>query len=213
MKEENAVIEPQTALPLRLIIGLGNPGSRYEGTRHNVGFMALDLLAQQQRVSWQLRPKWESLVAALPESGVLLIKPQCFMNLSGRPVAKIRREHQWRSTQILVLHDDVALEMGRIRLREKGSHGGHNGIRSLLESLGTDEFARIKMGVGDRGEQEMSDYVLGRFPADQQESLQNMLAMTVDAVQDALSRGVTNAATRFNTLSNSTFKKPNEQKI
>ena len=112
-----------------------------------------------------------------------------------------------------MLHDDVALDMGRLRVREKGSHGGHNGIRSMIECFGTDEFARIKLGVGSPGEEVLSDYVLGRFLPDQQESLQNMLAMAVDAVQDALSRGVTNAATLYNTLSNSTFKKPNEQKI
>lgn len=214
MNQENpkAAVTP-SALPVRVVVGLGNPGARYEGTRHNVGFMALDRFALMQRVSWQLRPKWESAVAKLPDREVLLVKPQCFMNLSGRPLAKILREQGWKPSQLLVLHDDVALDMGRVRMREKGSHGGHNGIRSMIECLGTDEFARLKLGVGAPGEEILSDYVLARFSLDQQESLQNMLAMAVDAVQDALSRGVTNAATHVNTLSNSTFKKPNEQKI
>jgi peptidyl-tRNA hydrolase, PTH1 family len=196
-----------------MVVGLGNPGREYENTRHNVGFMVIDRLAASASVTLETKPKWESAVAKLPGTGVLLVKPLTFMNLSGRAIGKIMRFHQWQPEQILVVYDDVALDLGRLRIREKGSHGGHNGVRSLIEHLGTDAFPRIKLGIGASRGEEMVGHVLGRFMENERESLQNMLAMAANAVQDSLSRGINAAANVFNTISNQSLKKSNEQEI
>jgi len=179
-----------------LIIGLGNPGRQYEATRHNVGFMVLDRLALAAGVSFATIPKWQSHVAKLPD-GVLLLKPQTFMNLSGQAVAKIARFHQWPPEEILVVYDDVALPLGTMRFREKGSAGGHNGIKSLIQHFGTDQFPRLKLGIGGPRPGEMTGHVLGNFAPDEREHLENMLATAVEAVQVALSQGVAAAANRF----------------
>ncbi|BCU76940.1 aminoacyl-tRNA hydrolase [Luteolibacter sp. LG18] len=184
-----------------LIIGLGNPGRQYEGTRHNVGFMVLDRLAAKAGVAFESKPKWQSHLAKLPD-GTLLLKPQSFMNLSGRPVQQILAFHKWTPDRILVVYDDAALPLGSLRFREKGSHGGHNGIRSLLQQLGTDVFPRLKFGIGGSAEGEMVGHVLGNFRPEERDLLENTLASAVDAVQVARSQGVAVAANRFNTRSN-----------
>lgn len=186
--------------PLSLIIGLGNPGRQYEGTRHNVGFMVLDRMAAQAGVAFETKPKWQSHLAKLP-NGILLLKPQSFMNLSGRPVQQILAFHKWTPAQILVAYDDAALPLGSLRFREKGSHGGHNGIRSLLQHLGTDVFNRLKIGIGGSAEGEMVGHVLGNFRPEERLLLENTLASAVEAVQLAHSQGVAIAANRFNTRS------------
>ena len=196
-----------------MVVGLGNPGREYESTRHNVGFMVLDRLAGEKRVSFDLHARWESSVAKYPVDDVLLVKPLTFMNLSGRGVGKIARFFKWLPHQILVVYDDAALDLGRIRIREKGSHGGHNGIRSLIEHLGTDAFPRIKLGIGSKEQSSMVGHVLGKFSESEQESLQNMLAMAANAVQDSLSRGLATAAHVYNTIGNQSLKKSNEQEI
>lgn len=196
-----------------MIVGLGNPGREYEHTRHNVGFMVLDQIAQKQGAHLESFPKWECQLAKHPQTGVLLVKPMTFMNMSGRSVSKIVRYFKWDSTQVLVVYDDAALDLGRIRLREKGSHGGHNGVRSMIEHLGTDVFPRIKLGIGSSQNQEMVGHVLGKFIETEQESLQNMLAMAANAVQDCLSRGVAAAANLYNTIGKQTLNKINEQEI
>lgn len=198
---------------IRLVVGLGNPGREYEATRHNVGFMVLDRLAQKAGTKFETQARWECAIARLPESGVLLMKPLTFMNLSGRSVGKILRFHKWQPEQVLVVYDDVALDLGRIRLREKGSHGGHNGIRSMIEHLGTDVFPRIKLGIGAAEKGEMTGHVLGKFRETEQETLQNMLAMAANAVQDCLSRGVAAAANLYNTIGKQTLNQSHEQEI
>jgi PTH1 family peptidyl-tRNA hydrolase len=125
--------------------------------------MVLDRLAQKAGTKFETQARWECAIAKLPESGILLMKPLTFMNLSGRSVGKILRFHKWQPEQLLVVYDDVALDLGRIRLREKGSHGGHNGIRSLIEHFGTDVFPRIKLGIGAAEKGEMTGHVLGKF--------------------------------------------------
>jgi PTH1 family peptidyl-tRNA hydrolase len=181
-----------------LIVGLGNPGRQYEGTRHNVGFMLVDRLAAKAGVSFESKPKWQSHLAKLP-SGTLLLKPQSFMNLSGRPVQQILAFHKWTPDRILVVYDDAALELGTLRFREKGSHGGHNGIRSLIQQLGTDAFPRLKIGIGGGAEGEMVGHVLGNFRLEEQPLLEKALDSAVEAVQLAHSQGVAVAANRFNT--------------
>lgn len=184
-----------------LIIGLGNPGRQYEGTRHNVGFMLVDRLAAAAGSEFKSAPKWQSHLAKLPDHGTLLVKPQTFMNLSGRAVQQILSFHKWTPEQMLVLYDDAALPLGSLRFREKGSAGGHNGIKSIIQHLGTDAFPRLKIGIGGSGPGAMVGHVLGKFAPDEQPLLENTLAMAAEAVQLARSQGIATAANRYHTRS------------
>jgi PTH1 family peptidyl-tRNA hydrolase len=194
----------EAAPPIALVVGLGNPGRQYERTRHNVGFMVLDRLALLAGAPFESRPKWQSHVAKLPASGILLAKPQCFMNLSGRPVRQIAAFHQWNPAQVLVVYDDVALPLGRLRFRESGSAGGHNGIKSLIEHLGGGGFPRLKVGIGAPEPGNLTGHVLGNFREEEREVLENTLARAVAAVQLALSQGLPAAANFYNQSSNGT---------
>ncbi|MES2476740.1 MAG: aminoacyl-tRNA hydrolase [Verrucomicrobiota bacterium] len=185
-----------------VIVGLGNPGRQYEDTRHNVGFMLLDRLAAAAGVPFQSVPKWQSHLAKLPGTGTLLLKPQTFMNLSGRAIQQILSFHKWPAASMLVIYDDVALPLGTLRFREKGSAGGHNGIKSILQHLGSDEFPRLKLGIGGSAPGEMVGHVLGKFAPDEKLLLENMLATAMDAVQLSRSQGIAVAANRFHTRNN-----------
>ena len=196
-----------------LIVGLGNPGRQYAATRHNVGFQVVDRLAAAEGVVFQSMPRWQAHLAKLPGSGTILLKPQTFMNLSGRAVQQILAYYKWRPQQMLVVHDDAALPLGTLRFREKGSAGGHNGIKSILQHLGCDTFARLKMGIGTSQPGEMVDHVLGKFAPDEQALLENMLAMALDAVQVARSQGIAAAANRFHPCSNPPNPPPDESQI
>ncbi len=186
-------------MPFPLIIGLGNPGRQYEETRHNVGFMVLDRLAAACGAPFQSSPKWQSHLAKLPDTGTLLLKPQTFMNLSGRAVRQILSFHTWQPGNILVIYDDAALPLGTRRFREKGSAGGHNGIKSLIEHLGTDSFPRLKVGIGSSQPGNMVGHVLGKFSPDERPLLENTLATALEAVQLARSQGIAAAANRYHT--------------
>ena len=181
---------------LKLIVGLGNPGREYEGTRHNIGFEVLDLWAQEKGVEFESQGKWEGEVAK--SAGVTALKPMTFMNLSGRSVASLARFYRWTPEQILVVYDDVSLEVGTLRFRANGGDGGHNGIKSLIASLGSKEFPRLKVGVGSAGPRSLVGHVLGKFAPNEREEVQNTLARAVLAVQLAASAGVTSAANEFN---------------
>ena len=189
---------------ISLIVGLGNPGRQYEGTRHNAGFMVLDRLALLAGVPFESRPKWQSHVAKLPGSGTLLVKPQCFMNLSGRPVRQIASFHKWNPEQVLVIYDDAALPLGKLRFRMKGSAAGHNGIKSLIEHFGGDQFPRLKFGIGGADPGNMTGHVLGNFREEERELLENTLARAVAAVQLAHSQGIAAAANLYNSSNGTT---------
>ncbi|BCX48337.1 peptidyl-tRNA hydrolase [Haloferula helveola] len=195
-----------------LVVGLGNPGRQYEGTRHNVGFMVLDRLALAAGVAFESRPRWQGHVAKLPD-GTLLLKPQTFMNLSGRCVRQVAAFHKWEPASVLVVYDDVALPLGRLRFREKGSAGGHNGIKSLIEHLHTDAFPRLKFGIGNSAPGNMTGHVLGGFREDEREALENALATAVAAVQLALFDGFGAAANRYNSLTPATQNTDHEQEL
>jgi PTH1 family peptidyl-tRNA hydrolase len=182
-----------------LIVGLGNPGRQYEGTRHNIGFMLLDKLAADSGAVFQSVPKWQSHLAKIPGDGTYLLKPQTFMNLSGRALQQILSFHKWLPENILVVYDDVALPLGTLRFREKGSAGGHNGIKSILAHLHTDAFPRLKIGIGGSQPGEMVGHVLGKFSPDERPLLENTLATALQAVQLARSQGIATAANRFHT--------------
>lgn len=190
-----------TSIPL--IVGLGNPGRQYEGTRHNAGFMVLDRLALLAGAPFESKPKWQSHIARLPGSGTLLVKPQCFMNLSGRPVRQIASFHKLAPENVLVVYDDAALPLGKLRFREKGSAAGHNGIRSLIEHFGSDRFPRLKVGIGGADPGNMTGHVLGNFSEEERELLENTLARAVEAVQLAHSQGVAAAANLYNSSNGS----------
>lgn len=188
----------EEGMGISIIIGLGNPGRQYEGTRHNVGFMLLDEIARSEGVEFRSEPRFQSHMAKLSD-GTLLIKPQTFMNLSGRSVRQVMAFFKWEMDRMLVVYDDVALPMGHLRFREKGSAGGHNGIKSIIEHMGGDGFARLKLGIGGARPSEMTGHVLGKFAPDEQEELQNMLATASEAVQFTRSQGLALASNRFNT--------------
>lgn len=185
-----------------IIVGLGNPGRQYEATRHNVGFMVLDRLAAADGAVFQSNPRWQCHLAKLPGDGTLLVKPQTFMNLSGRAVQQVLGFYKWPPERMLVVYDDAALPLGTLRFREKGSAGGHNGIKSLIQHLGTDAFPRLKFGIGGSGPGEMVGHVLGKFHPDERELFENTLAKAAEAVQFARSQGVAAAANQYHTRSN-----------
>jgi len=182
-----------------LIVGLGNPGRQYEGTRHNVGFMVLDRLAAASGVTFQSVPRWQGHLAKLPGCGTVLLKPQTFMNLSGRAVQQLLAYYKWPPEQMLVIYDDAALPLETLRFREKGSAGGHNGIKSIIEHLGTDAFPRLKIGIGSNEPGNLTGHVLGKFSPAERLLVENTLATALEAVQLARSQGIAAAANRYHT--------------
>jgi PTH1 family peptidyl-tRNA hydrolase len=189
-------------------VGLGNPGPRYERTRHNAGFMAIDELAARTRAAGRVeRDAWvaESTLAGEP---ALLVKPQSFMNLSGEPVARLLAEAGASPADLVVIVDDVALPLGRLRVRPAGSDGGHNGLVSLITSLATDAFARVRIGVGQeaaeaeveaqRDSVPLRDFVLGEFLPDELERLREVIRLAADSVESLIGEGAAAAMNRFN---------------
>ena len=181
---------------LKLIVGLGNPGREYEGTRHNIGFEVLDRWAEAEGVQFELQKKWEGELTK--GRAITALKPMTFMNLSGRSVASLARFYRWTPEQVLVVYDDISLPVGTLRFRANGGAGGHNGIKSLIASLGSKEFPRLKVGVGAAGSGSLVGHVLGKFAPNEREEVQNMLARAVLAVQLATLDGVAKAANQFN---------------
>ena len=180
---------------IRLIVGLGNPGKEYENTRHNVGFMVLDELLRG-RSEWRWEGAWNALVASW--EGVLFCKPQTYMNLSGRSVAGIARFFKIPVESILVVSDDMALPLGKLRIRVRGSAGGHNGLKSIFESLATNEVARLRVGIGEASGAEAAGHVLGRFCEREAQALGEALARAQDAVRCVKSDGLMRAMNAFN---------------
>jgi PTH1 family peptidyl-tRNA hydrolase len=188
---------------MKVICGLGNPGERYRATRHNVGFRVVDLLADQWGLTGAGRVKEGSarLEARLPEpiGPVMLVKPMRFMNLSGGALkAALRQTDAEPATDLLVVTDDVDLSLGRIRLRRSGSAGGHNGLRDIIAALGTDEFARLRVGIGRNGE--TVDHVLATFKPGERTLATEAVALAADAAERWLRDGIETAMNEFNGL-------------
>ena len=175
----------------RLIVGLGNPGREYAGNRHNVGFQCLDRLAAAWGLSFSRR-KHKSLLAEGQLAGrrVILAKPQTFMNLSGQAVERLVRFYQLPPENILVIYDDLDLPMGKIRLRPKGGSGGHRGMKSIIEHLGTDNFPRLRVGIGRPTHGDPVDYVLSDFTSDQRIAMEEVYGRVVSAVELWLVEGL-----------------------
>jgi peptidyl-tRNA hydrolase, PTH1 family len=185
---------------MKLVVGLGNPGRKYAGTRHNVGFEVLDVLARRWNAEWESAPRGiEGLVARDRAADTLLAKPLTFMNLSGPAVVGLLQFFKIEVPDLFVIVDDVNLELGRLRARAAGSAGGHNGLKSIIGALGSDAFARMRIGVGG-GEprRDLSGHVLGRFAPDEEPIIAEAVGRTVDAAELFIAEGINAVMNRFN---------------
>lgn len=186
---------------IKAVMGLGNPGAKYLDTRHNVGFKVVDLVAERHGATfkrgWRIRG--ESCKILGLSRPVLLVKPQTFMNRSGDCVRAVRRRHKLQPEEILVVVDDVDLPLGRLRLRGEGRSGGHNGLRSVEERLGSSGYPRLRVGVGERpAGRDLVEFVLSSFDDDEVEQVRTMVEHAADAVVCALEQDVASAMNKFN---------------
>lgn len=170
---------------MKLIVGLGNPGKQYEKTRHNVGFLCLDKLQEKYNLTFKFEGAFQADVATTNVGGnkTIFVKPLTYMNLSGEAVGKIAKFYKIEPQDVLVIHDDMDLPFGSLRLREKGSAGGHNGIKNIILHLGTEEFKRIRVGISGHANIEAKDYVLGKFSKDELIGLDLLSNDVADACQ------------------------------
>lgn len=185
---------------MKLIVGLGNPTKEYEGTRHNIGFMAIDALAEEYGIRVDtLKHKAMIGKGMIEGQKVILAKPVTYMNLSGEAVREITDYYKIPAEDVIVIFDDISLDVGMIRIRRKGSAGGHNGIKSIISHLGTMDFPRIKVGIGAKREgQDLADYVLGRFSKADREILTEALKDVKKAVSHMVWDEITEAMNAFN---------------
>jgi PTH1 family peptidyl-tRNA hydrolase len=184
---------------VKAIVGLGNPGSQYKGTRHNVGFDVIDEIARRQSVGFESAPA-EALIAKWrrPEEAVLLVKPLTFMNLSGQAIGELTRYFKIELGDLIVIVDEVHLPLGKLRARTRGSAGGHNGLKSVIAHLG-DEFSRLRMGVGRGADQRnLADHVLSRFEKDEAAEVERMTARAADAAEMFIASGIEAVMNAFN---------------
>ncbi|MDY3015438.1 MAG: aminoacyl-tRNA hydrolase [Evtepia sp.] len=184
-----------------LVVGLGNPGPKYEWTRHNMGFLVVDELAERRNIPVQ-RLKYKALTntALIGGQSVLLMKPTTYMNLSGESVGQAARFYKIPPERVLVLSDDVSLPQGKLRVRRSGSAGGHNGLKNIIAHLGTDQFPRIKIGVGGKPhpDSDMADWVLGKFTGQDKTVMEEAIVRAADAVTCLLEQGVEKAMAKYN---------------
>lgn len=185
---------------MKLIIGLGNVGDKYVFTRHNVGFMVLDRLAARENFTFREDKKLKSFIAKVRLSGeeFLLVKPTTFMNLSGEALRAVIDYYKIEVKDILVIYDDLSLDLGRIRFRANGSDGGHNGIKSIIQHLGGNKFARLKVGIGPQQPIPAENFVLQNFSKEQLETLKTLLDKSLDAAMCYFSEGIEKAQNKFN---------------
>ena len=185
---------------MKLIVGLGNPGRRYQGTRHNIGFDVVDALAARHRAEWENAPRdIDGVTARWRTADTILAKPLTFMNLSGGAVVGLLQFYKVELADMLVVVDDVNLELGRLRTRGGGSAGGHNGLKSVIASLGTEEFARLRIGVG-RGDdrRDLADHVTAKFERDERENVAAATGRAADAVELFIAEGIGPVMNQFN---------------
>jgi len=178
-----------------LIVGLGNPGKSYDRTRHNIGFAAVEKLAHKHGLKFKKQSEFKGSIAEgqIGADPVILLMPLTFMNLSGEAVALVMHYYQIDLSRLLILTDDVALPLGQLRIRINSSPGGHNGLKSVEESLQTDRYARLRIGVGDREEGDLADHVLSRFSGEEEKLIPGVLERAVQTVEIWLDKGITSA--------------------
>lgn len=185
---------------MKIIVGLGNPTREYQGTRHNVGFSVIYELAEQYNIKVDTK-KHKALIGKGIIGGekVILAMPQTFMNLSGESVRELVDYYKCDNDDIIVVYDDISLDVGKLRIRAKGSAGGHNGIKNIIAHLGTQEFPRIKVGVGEKpARMDLADYVLGRFSKDEEPVIRESSRKACDAIKCIIENDIETAMNRFN---------------
>jgi PTH1 family peptidyl-tRNA hydrolase len=194
------ILNPQSSIciPMKIVLGLGNPGRRYDGTRHNVGFAVIDSLASGPRAG-RFQSRFQAQISELAEGAdkVLLVKPETFMNLSGRCVREVMDFYRLPLTDLLVVCDDISLPLGKLRVRARGTHGGHNGLRDIQAHLGTTEYARLRLGV-DAPRSDAIDHVLGRFSASERAVMEDAVLLASQAVLVWMSQGVEACMNQYN---------------
>ena len=183
-----------------LVVGLGNPGLQYEKTRHNVGFMSADLLMKKEGGEFT-KHKMDAHYGEceIGKKRILVMKPQTFMNNSGTAVSAVSKFYKIPTDKIIIISDDISLDVGKIRIRRKGSHGGHNGLKDIFQLLGTDNIMRIKIGVGAKPhpDYDLADWVLGKFPEEDEENLNTALENSVRAIEEIIKRGIDSAMNKY----------------
>lgn len=189
------------SLHIRCVAGLGNPGPEYAGTRHNIGFLVVDHLAAEFGSTWEKSTKWGALTSRHGE--LLLAKPMSFMNRSGYPLVAIAQYYKFAPSEILVVLDDFALPLGRIRIRAGGGTGGHNGLDSVIMQFGTEEIPRLRIGIGAAPVAGSVDYVLGRFFEEERALVKSAIERSVEAITCAVDNGVVAAMNTFNKVEES----------
>jgi len=185
---------------MKLIVGLGNPGRKYKGTRHNVGFDVVEMLADRQTADWKSAPRGiEALVARRRLDEVVLVKPLTYMNASGPAVQALLQFFKIPVTDLFVILDDANLELGRLRARAGGSAGGHNGLKSIIAALGTHEFPRLRVGVGrGDGRRDLADHVLATFEPNERSMVTDAIARSAEAAELFVAEGIAPVMNRFN---------------
>ena len=189
------------SLRIRCVAGLGNPGPEYTGTRHNIGFMVIDELAAQLGFAWEKSTRWDALTSK--QGDLVLAKPVSFMNRSGYPLVAIAQFYKIAPSEILVVLDDLALPLGRIRIRAGGGTGGHNGLDSVIMQFGTEEIPRLRIGIGAAPTAGSVDYVLGRFFEEERAQVNSAIDRSVQAIKCAVDNGVVAAMNTFNKVEES----------
>ena len=182
--------------PIRVVAGLGNPGPEYAATRHNIGFMVVDQFAAQFGSTWEKSPKCDALSAKC--GAVLLVKPMSFMNRSGYPLLTITQFYEIEPREILVVLDDLALPLGRLRLRSRGGSGSHNGLESIIMQFGTEDIPRLRIGIGEAPREGSVGYVLSRFFEEERPTVRSTIDRAVQAVKCAIDNGLNSAMNTFN---------------
>lgn len=191
---------------IRLVAGLGNPGAEYRQTRHNIGFDVVDFIAGQSGAAWEKSSKWEALTAKVGE--VMLAKPTAFMNRSGHPLHAVAQFYKIDPAQMLIVYDDFALPLGRIRIRPDGGTGGHNGLESIIVQFGSDKIPRLRIGIGSAPERGAVDYVLGTFFEEERPLVRSTVERAAAAVKEAIDNGLVSAMNKFNPDPQSGTNKP-----
>lgn len=184
---------------IRLVAGLGNPGSEYAGTRHSVGFAVADFFAQRESITFEQQTKWDAMVGKSGE--IILVKPMTFMNHSGEAVAAVADFYKVTPDRILIVLDDFALPLGRLRIRQSGGAGGHNGLESVIMHLATEDVPRLRLGIGAAPERGSVDYVLSRFFEEERGQMSAMVGRAADAIKCAIDNGIVSTMNRFNSES------------
>ena len=181
-----------------LITGLGNPGSRYEKTRHNAGFLALEEFLRSQKLEFKDKEDYKISKGSLGDEKIILLEPLTFMNRSGAAVRKIMQKSNIPPENLIVVHDDLDLETGRLKIRKKGSSGGHKGIESIIQNIGTQDFIRIKIGIGRDPFVPTEKYVLSKFRKDEAQLIKTAIEKAVESLHTIIEDGVEKALNKFN---------------